>query len=301
MKQIAILIGIITLSITSFDSSAINKSFSNNVNVNTHQNPQDTTKTKKQNDKNKPNEGFDILGLNIKSGQTIRPLYHGGSTITIGDYELQFAGYKKAVRYNGGNIKFKGEIEGLEFSRILAMNTDYSMYPTELKGFIDLTNKSLRINWNFIKVNSKSSHRIRIGAALGFTWENYVWYEDMILRYNKDTHLITPEYLTDKEYKKTKLMQFGLHMPIRVTINFNKKMYIGVGVYGDWFLKQHSKVKFPKSKPSIHHVNPYQLGTQATLGFNHIYLIGSYSFTPLFEKGYGPRIHPSSFGIGFGF
>ena len=298
MKQIAILSCIITLSIIAFKSSAINKSHPNTVDV--VQDSLNTTQKTKQQKENDTDGGFDLFGINIKSGQNINA-YRRGSTVTIGDYELQFAGYDKAINYKGGGKKFKGEIEGLEFSRILAMNTNYSMYPAELNGFIDLTNKSLRINWNIIKAHSKSSSRIKIGAALGLTWENYVWYKDMILRYNEDSQLIIPEYLTDKDYKKTKFMQFGLHMPIRVFVNFSKKIYMGVGVYGDWFVKQHSKVKFPKDKPSIHHVNPYQLGAQVSLGFNHIYLIGSYSFTPLFEKGYGPKIHPSSFGIGFGF
>ncbi len=223
----------------------------------------------------------------------------GSTTISLGGFDLEFGRIRYYEKKEKKKSKYQGEIAGLEFTRLIVAKSDYSLYPKEQVDFIDLGNKSLRVNWNFLKIHSSKTKRVRIGAALGFAWENYVWHEDMILQYDKESKIITPEYLTDKNYKKTKFMQFGLHIPVNIFVNLNRNIYLGAGVYGDWFLKQHSKIKFPKDKISMHGANPFQFGAQFCLGLRNVYMTGTYSFTKLFEKGRGPEINPASIGIGF--
>ena len=230
----------------------------------------------------------------------------GSTTITLGGFDIHFGPIryydkKHHDRQAKKRSMYRGEIAGLEFSRLFIAKSDYSLYPKAQEDFIDLGNKSLRINWNLFKYHSNKTKRVRIGAALGFTWENYVWYEDMKLIYDKENKLITPEYLTDKNYKKTKFMQFGLHIPINLFVNINKNIYLGAGIYGDWLLKQHNKIKFPKEKSSMHGANPFQFGAQFCFGVRNIYAHGTYSFTKLFEKERGPEINPASIGIGIWF
>ena len=109
MKQIAILSCIITLSIIAFKSSAINKSHPNTVDV--VQDSLNTTQKTKQQKENDTDGGFDLFGINIKSGQNINA-YRRGSTVTIGDYELQFAGYDKAINYKGVAKSSKAKLKG---------------------------------------------------------------------------------------------------------------------------------------------------------------------------------------------
>lgn len=122
---------------------------------------------------------------------------------------------------------------------------------------------------------------------------------EFVLRMNSEPFDKIYLGITDKNYKKTKFMQFGLHIPVNIFVNLNRNIYLFAGVYGDWFLKQHSKIKFPKDKISMHGTNPFQFGAQFSLGLRNVYMTGTYSFTKLFEKGRGPEINPASIGIGF--
>lgn len=204
---------------------------------------------------------------------------------------------KRALKYRDrGFIHFRGKIGNFELSRIMLDNPDYSNYPTAQHNFLDLKGSSLRIDANIFSLTSNTTQRFRISTAIGLTWENYVWEDNIHLENNGD--LITPVYPTETTYKKSKLMNFGLHIPIQIFFNFSRDFYLSAGVYGNWFFKQHCMVKNPKERYNIKGVNDLRGGLVANIGCNWFYVTGRYALTPIFKKGEGPKVAPCSIGIG---
>ncbi len=204
---------------------------------------------------------------------------------------------KREQKYgNRGFIHFRGKIGNFELSRILLQNPDYSNYPTAQHNFLDLKGSSLRIDANIISVNPNTTRRFRISTAIGVTWENYVWEDNIHLGNNGD--MVIPVYPSETIYKKSKMMNFGLHVPIQIFVNLSREFYISAGVYGNWFFKQHCMTKKPKERFNLKGVNDLQGGLVANIGCSWLYVTGRYALTPIFKKGEGPKVAPCSIGMG---
>lgn len=214
-----------------------------------------------------------------------------------------FALYRKKHSYNRGEtytkrgfINFGGRIGNFEISKLCLINPDYRQYPDNQHDFLYLGNKALRIDLNIITVSSNNSNRFRVNSGIGLTWENYVWENNIHLANNGET--VIPVYPSENTYKKSKMMNFGLHIPIQIFVNLSREFYLSGGIYGNWFFKQHCTTKTPKERFTLKGVNNLQGGIVANIGYEWLYVSCRYSLTPLFKKGEGPKVAPLSFGLG---
>ena len=240
------------------------------------------------------NNNSDWITIMDKKANICYPLKNSPSFFLLGVSKHTYN--QGEIYMKRGFINFGGRIGNLEVSRLCLMNPDYSQYPENQQHFLDLSNKALRIDLNIITVSSNTTKRFRINSGIGLTWENYVWSNNLYLQ--NINHSITPVYPEETTYKKSKLMNFGLHIPIQLIVNISREAYFSAGVYGNWFFKQHSMTKKPKEHYTLKGVNDLQGGVVANIGYDWIYVSCRYSLTPLFKRGEGPKVAPLSFGLG---
>lgn len=177
-------------------------------------------------------------------------------------------------------------------------SADYSMYPLENHGFMDLKNgKSTHVGIYLFEIEAPVNRRRTVGfsSALGLLWNDYTFSDDITLVMENGT--ITPKAI-DGKYKKSKFTTFALTVPVVFGFN-NDDFSISGGVYGNLVLSQHTKYKKPKHKEKgLSYANMLQGGLTARVGYKGVSIFANYSLSNLFKKDKGPGGQPLTVGIG---
>jgi hypothetical protein len=237
----------------------------------------------------------------------------GGLSITVGGYQLVLSGKKDQSKLKtpdeekkySSRIKIKkpkydGHLSTMEMGFNELLMLDYSAYPANEQGFMELNNgRSMQVALNIFKVAAalNRAQTLGVSSSLGIVWNDYVFMNDITLE--RRDGMVHPVAIAST-YKKTKLNTFALRIPLLLDLNFGKNFFLSAGFYGDLVLGSHTKIKFPKEKARNPYVNVFQAGGTVRGGYGNFYIYGNYSATNLFKGGKGPGAQPLTIGLGLG-
>lgn len=233
-----------------------------------------------------------IGGFEFNIGESKSPLNLGVDAYPKSKSNISFAGIN-TVSYNHQAL--------MEMGLCQIVNTDYGAYSAEDGDFLDLNNgKSIHVGINFLHFSTllNKSRTISMTIGLGLSIENYVFSDHLTLSYSEG--MMRPVAI-DPSYKKSKLVATYLHMPVIFAWNIRKGLFLAAGINLDLNMGAHTKIKFPKEKARNCHLNPFNAGVTARLGFRRVYVYANYSLMEMFKKDQGPKAHRMSAGIGLWF
>lgn len=191
--------------------------------------------------------------------------------------------------------------------------------------FMEIENDRSRfVAINFLERKFEfGSHRAGLVTGLGWECASYHLKNNVLLQYNADSIYGVP--VESPEYRKNKLRQIGLRVPLMLEFNtkrvqlptademkagkstdFDRKgnVHLAVGVVGSWYYDTMYKQKYKdegetrKQRDSgDYHLLPYRLAATARVGYGALNLFAEYALTPLFKDGKGPELTPFNVGI----
>lgn len=109
----------------------------------------------------------------------------------------------------------------------------------------------------------------------------------------------------DYDINKLSLNYLDLALEFRIHSKENeshKRFKLSLGVKGGWLFQDHTKYKDEdmKSKSyNLDHLNAFQYGLTARIGYSKLGVNGYYALSGIFEKDKGPDLVPFSIGISF--
>lgn len=209
--------------------------------------------------------------------------------------------------------KFKGHWSFFEMGINTFTDPDYSMYGGSVApaDFLEQNfNKAIEVNLNpfhtsigIINGRSKKSAKLGIVTGLGFSFNNYVFDNNITLV--KNNGRIEPiDLMTSQgiDAKKTKLTTTYLNVPVALEFTFpGNDLFIAAGVTGGVKLGSHTKYKTDSKKEKEHgdyYLNPFRYGVTARVGYKGLSIFGTYYMSEMFREGKGPVTTPFSIGIG---
>jgi hypothetical protein len=152
------------------------------------------------------------------------------------------------------------------------------------------------------KVNN--SGNLGIGAGVGFMSQNV--HTDAYIADTGSASFLSP--IPDSmKYEINKLSSNYITAALELRIRSNEngrgeRFKLNIGMIAGFLVQSHVKYedKYGKLKTyDIAHLNKFQYGVEARLGYNNVALFGYYSLVPVFKDGKGPEMNPYSIGISF--
>ncbi len=214
--------------------------------------------------------------------------------------------------YGRNKKKFNGHWSGFEMGLNTFVNTDYSMYPADIDGFMDLYQpKSIAVNLNFLEWNiglQKQKNTLGIVTGLGLEWNNYR-FDKRITIVEDNNGIIQPVELSNNWHiKKSKLTSLYLNVPLFVELQIptdkKNRAHIALGVVGGLRISSHTKIKYKVNgeteKDKNHdnfNLNTIRCNAMARIGYRSFNFYATYGLTNLFEKNKGPQLTPFTVGI----
>jgi hypothetical protein len=209
--------------------------------------------------------------------------------------------------------KFKPHWAGLQLGMNNYMTPDQSLVLPPGQEFMDLnTGKSWNWNLNIAQIGVGLGTRyVGLLSGLGFEFLNYNFDGQNSIMKDPVTgeivEYIPPYagYITKSKMNLT-YMTAPLLLEFQIPTSSKGRIHISTGVIGGVKLWSNTKIEYTeggdKSKEknkSDFNLSPLRWGLTAKVGYNQVYLYGTYYFTPLFKTGMGPELYPFSVGIGF--
>ncbi|MDR0510440.1 MAG: outer membrane beta-barrel protein [Rikenellaceae bacterium] len=225
-------------------------------------------------------------------------------SIYVGGFELELIRRNRAekpetARKRANASRYRGSQGYVEFGFNVLTAPDYSAYPDDEKGFLDLHNgKSTYVGIFPLKLAGRFTRddSFCFCAALGLTWHDYVFDNNLTLV--KRDGMVHPE-ATGANIKKSKLGVFSLTVPLMLESNLGSSVFIAAGPYGQLILDSHTKYKHPKQKAYGNYgLDVFQWGVTARMGVKNIYLFGNCALSKLFRRDNGPKTNSLTFGVG---
>jgi hypothetical protein len=139
-----------------------------------------------------------------------------------------------------------------------------------------------------------------LSTGVGGRWNNYVFDDRITLGREGGKVVAVPLENAGHRFKKSKLGTFSFEVPLAAQFRIARVVRLETGVYGGIRAGDRTKVKFPKYKDKGNwDTNFWQAGAMARIKVKPVPfgLFATYSFTPLFEHGAGPRLNPFTIGI----
>lgn len=147
----------------------------------------------------------------------------------------------------------------------------------------------------------------QVVTGMGFSFNYYNLTNRTTL--NADSSFTsTLPYNMAADYKKNRLRESFLTVPLLLELNTSRRdsrnFHIAAGVIGGIKLGSSTKQIFTVNNhtyETIRHDDynlfPFKLDATVRIGYGDFTLFGTYSLTPLFEKGKGPEVYPFTVGI----
>jgi len=228
--------------------------------------------------------------------------------------------------------RYNGHWGGIDLGINGYMTHDFSLNLPANENYLDLKwEKSWAVNLNFFEQNfNLIKNKFGFTTGLGFEIHNYRFTQNSTLI--GDSSKLMAYYLKDKDgnpvdLKTNKLVVNYLTLPILFEFQTNRyskinSFHFGVGVIGGVRIFSHTKQYFrePNKEYFLYdlnnvlrasitpsqekvknrdgfHLNPFKLDATVRIGWSHLDLWGTYSFTPMFKKDKGPEVYPFALGI----
>lgn len=220
--------------------------------------------------------------------------------------------FDKETRSKNWTGSFNPHWAGLEVGMNIFLNSDYSAYPEEQEGFMDLNpGKSLSWNLNFMEFAFKNERKtFAVVTGMGISFNDYVFDYDFTIEKENNNGRIVPVdiKMEGMNVKKSKLHVNYLTAPLMLEIKTplrmgSSRLYLAGGIIGGLYLGSHTKYKYHKGDKekikSNFHINQWKYDITGRIGFGDFCIFANYSMTPLFKDGKGPGINPLLIGISF--
>ncbi len=141
-------------------------------------------------------------------------------------------------------------------------------------------------------------NRFRFGSGLRYVADNYSFIAPHTLaRTDGELHPLP----LDPAPKKSKFVTSWIGIPVEFTFVPVRRFHISLFAAGDVLLKAHTKYKKPKTKQTLGGFSQWRCTAGVSVTYRGLGVYASYSPTPLFESGAGPKTHTMSVGLAFGF
>jgi hypothetical protein len=216
------------------------------------------------------------------------------------------------VRYkrkHDGRIRKQNWI-GIDLFQNGYLTPDNSLTLPAFQDYMSLNYGLRNLGWNLNLVEKDfrfAKGRMQIVTGLGFSFNSYAFKNKTKL--NADTsYTVSYPYDTGIDYKKNKLRESFVTVPLLLELNTSRResrnFHIAAGVIGG--LKLGSSTKqilvadnhtYKTVRKDDYNLYPFKLDATVRVGYGPITLFGTYSLTPLFEKGKGPTLYPFTVGI----
>lgn len=201
--------------------------------------------------------------------------------------------------------RFNGHWEAIELGFNGFYEPDYSAY--DHVPFMSLNQgKSMEVKVNFYELNiGLIKSYVGLVSGLGLSFNSYRFENPYTLRRGPAGVEAIP--LETENLDKTKLAVSYLNVPLlfefQIPVNQREgRIYVNAGVVGGVRIGSHTKVKYGDEKEkdrSGFHMNAFNYAATARVGYKDVGLFATYSLTPLFEDGKGPKLTPFTIGISF--
>ncbi len=153
-------------------------------------------------------------------------------------------------------------------------------------------------------------HRVKTSIDYGITLiSRYYHFNDKGYAINHPRNGVTS--IVGVQITKSVFSQTALEFPLSITHRFTnsckERLTISAGIYGGINIRSRQKIKYSinnrdyKAKwISDFNTNRFYTGARVSIGYNSIYLIARYNFTPLFKSSSDIEVFPYTIGLSFG-
>lgn len=213
--------------------------------------------------------------------------------------------------FNYWNDAFQGHWAGIFLGLNGFMNEDYSMYPEEKSGFMDVNLlRSTTLNLNLFQFSAGLQRtRNTIGFVSGVGLEMQTYFLDKKTSIEKGSFRIEPVERYYDSKQKSKFSSIYLNVPLlfefQVPVkSYGNRIYLGAGVIASKRLSTHTKVKYRQNNkkeklktPDDFYMHDFRFSGTVRIGYRFINLYATYDLQPLFIEDKGPELYPFSFGL----
>lgn len=266
------------------------------------------------------NDGYDTLRLELK--RKIVTILTEPRQDTISTEEQVGEKLKELRRERRNTFTYWS---GLDLGLNNWVNADGSFELDSAESFMELeTGGSRFVAINFMEQKIEfGSHHAGLLTGLGLEWCNYLLANNVALGYDNDSTYAVE--VNEPHYKKNKLRQTGLRMPLMLEFNtkraplpareevlagtgvsYDRKhnVHVAMGVIGSWYFDTMYKQKYSQDGETVkqrsggsYNLLPYRLAASVRIGYGGLNLFAEYALTPLFEAGTAPELTPVNVGL----
>lgn len=151
---------------------------------------------------------------------------------------------------------------------------------------------------------------LRIQSGLTFSWYNFMFEEDVVIRKGPEQVAFEPLVVNDDTLvglDKSKLTVSFVNVPLNFYLKFRQGFRIGGGGYLGYRLGSHSKVKYDlpgdrnnKDKERTNfYLNSWRYGLSGLVGYKDLTLFFNYDINTIFREERGPELNAFSMGLRF--
>ena len=213
--------------------------------------------------------------------------------------------------FNYWEDRFRGHWSGIYFGVNDFSREDYSNYPEEDAGFLDVNLlRSTVMDLNLIQF-SRGLQRTRntIGLVSGIGLGLQTYFLDKNTSLEKSIYKVEPIKLFYDSNQKSKLSSVYLNVPLLAEFqvpvkNYGNRFYVAAGVVTGIRLSTHTKIKYrvnakkeKRKMPDDYYLHDVRFSATLRMGYRWVNLFATYDIKPLFKESYGPELYPFSVGI----
>lgn len=252
-----------------------------------------------------------MANVNFKDKKTEIEISEKNDTIKKEEGKTLSLKAESPNRENRRNRKsnFNGHLAGVELGFTNYLNPQNNLELPNQYNFLNLSQaKSSTIQINLFEQNLPLiSNNLGLVTGLGWWFRNYRFDNNVVLV--NDSAGITGFRDTSKNYSKSKLTTSYLVVPLLLELQTNRKgglrsFHIAAGGYAGVKLHSRTRVVYEvnddKQKintPSDFHINQFEYGLTARIGWGSFNFFANYSLSTFFNKNKGPELYPISVGI----
>ncbi len=214
--------------------------------------------------------------------------------------------------FNYWEDKFRGHWAGVHLGLNGFANADYSIYPEENQGFLDVKlHRSTLLDINLIQISQGiQRNRNTIGLITGIGMQIQTFHLDQNTSIEHRPRKVEPIYLFFTSNQKSKLSSTYLTIPFLVEFQlpirqYENRMYLTTGILVQNRLSTHTKIKYRREDerkeklktPDDFYMHDFRYSVMLRMGYRWLNVFATYDIRPLFIEDKGPEAYPFSFGI----
>ena len=223
--------------------------------------------------------------------------------------DFEFDKYKFYEKKSGSRkkrIRFEGHFQSVDIGLGTFTTRDHGFSMPDTAKLLTLDEaRSYEISLNLLQVGLPLYRQnLGIVTGLGITWNSYR-FDNSNTRLDNSQNTIQYFEDTTRNWKKSKLSTFKVTVPVLFEARQHSGFWFQAGVYGSVKLGSKNKMKATNRYKMVEresfHINPFQYGVMARMGYENFGIYSMYNLSSLFKKDEGTEIYTLSIGLTFTF